>query len=158
MSRLNHMELSPSASNALFAFSKAVEALPIDPKIKHLVKIRASQLNGCLFCTDMHIKEAVIHDERLLRIFHLTTWRESELYTPKEKAALEWTELLTRFEPHGVTDEQYQSALKHFSEEELSNLTYAVAIINTWNRFGVAFQPQAGAKDKMLGLDKAGLI
>ena len=157
MNRLNHTKLSAPAANALFIFSKAVSELPIDPKIRDLVKIRASQLNGCLMCTDMHIKEALVHDERPLRIHHLTSWSESELFTSKEKAALKWTELLTQFEPHGVSDEQYQKALKHFSEEELSHLTYGIALINAWNRLGVAFRPQAGSMDKMLGLDKAGL-
>jgi AhpD family alkylhydroperoxidase len=157
MSRLNHFKLSSTAANALLAFSKAVQQLPVDPKIRDLIKIRASQLNGCLFCTDMHIKEALIHDERPLRIHHLTSWSESDLYSAKEKAALEWTELLTRFQDHGITDEQYQKVLAHFSEEELSNLTYSISEINTWNRLGVAFRPQAGGMDKMMGLDKAGL-
>lgn len=157
MSRLNHFKLSPSAANALMAFSNAVKELPVDPKIRELVKIRASQMNGCLFCLDMHIKEARLHEERELRLHHLSIWRESALFSAKEKAALEWTEILTRFSSHGVTDTQYQEALKHFSEEELSNLTYAITAINAWNRFGVAFQPAAGGMDKMMGLDKAGL-
>jgi AhpD family alkylhydroperoxidase len=152
--RLSHFKLSPQAAAALGAFSKAVADLPVDSKIRELVKIRASQMNGCLFCTDMHVKEARLQGERELRLYHLTSWRESSLFAEKEKAALEWTELLTRPNSHGITDAQYEQMLRHFDETELSNLTYVITNINAWNRLGVAFRPEAGSLDKTFGLDK----
>ena len=157
MKRLNYQQLSAPAAQALFQFSKVVEGLEIDPLIKELIKIRSSQLNGCLFCLDMHVKEAKLHGEQELRLYHLTAWRESPLFTEKERAALEWTELLTKIGAHGVEDTDYANALRHFSEKELSDLTFGVTAINAWNRLGVAFRTTPGAFDKMLGLDKAGL-
>lgn len=157
MSRLNYTKLSEPASHALFAFEKAVKSLGFDPRIADLVRIRVSQLNGCLLCLDMHVKEATIHEERPLRVFHLTGWRESSLFTAREKAALEWAELLTRPTEHGVSDEDYARAREQFSEKELSDLTFVVAAINAWNRLGVAFRAEPGSFDKMLGLDRANL-
>lgn len=157
MKRLNYQQLSAPASQALFALEKVTAGSSLDPKIKSLVKIRASQMNGCLLCLDMHVKEAKIHGERELRLYHLQAWRESSLFNEKEKAALQWTELLTKISGHGVEDSDYQNALQQFSEKELSDLTFAIATINTWNRLGVAFRMEPGAFDKFLGLDKAGL-
>lgn len=157
MTRLNYSKLTPSATQALYALEKTIGELGVDPVVKALVKIRASQLNGCLFCLDMHIKEARLHEERELRIHHLQAWRESSLFSAKEKAALEWTELLTKLGPHGIEDADYEKALVEFSEKELSDLSFVVATINMWNRFGVAFRQEPGALDKAFGLDKAGL-
>lgn len=142
----------------MFALEKAVKSLEIDPKILELVKIRASQMNGCLFCLDMHVKEARKHEERELRLYHLAVWRESPLFTAKEKAALEWCELLTHPDAHGVEDEDYEAALVEFSEAELSALTFAISTINAWNRLGIAFRTPLGFYDKLLGLDKVGLV
>lgn len=155
--RLNYQQLSPQATNAAFAFSKAVDSADLNKNLTDLVRIRASQLNGCMFCLDMHTKEAYIHGEKPLRLHHLPTWRESPLFTDRERAALEWTELLTQPGKHGAEDSDYQAALKHFSEKELSDLTFVVATINAWNRLGIAFRNTPGALDKLLGLDKAGL-
>lgn len=157
MKRLDYTKLSASASQAMFALEKAVSGLDINRTIKELVKVRVSQLNGCLFCLDMHAKEARLHEERELRLHHLAVWRESPLFDEKERAALEWAELLTRLDGHGVEDESYERALRHFSEKELSDLTFAIMTINAWNRLGVAFRTTPGSYDKMLGLDKAGL-
>lgn len=157
MNRLNYNKLSEPASHALFALEKAVKSLGFDPRIADLVRIRVSQLNGCLLCLDMHVKEATIHEERPLRLYHLTSWRESGLFTDKEKAALGWAELLTRPSEHGVTDDDYARAREHFSEKELSDLTFVVTSINAWNRLGVAFRAEPGSFDKMLGLERANL-
>lgn len=157
MNRLNYWEISSKAAQALMSFQNVVNTLEIDKKLAHLVKIRVSQINGCMFCLDMHVKEARKHEERELRLYHLSAWRESPLFNDKERAALEWTELLTKIGTHGVEDQDYQKALQHFSEKELSDLTFAITIINAWNRLGVAFRPTPGAMDKMLGLDKLGL-
>jgi AhpD family alkylhydroperoxidase len=141
----------------MFALEKAVGGLDVDLKLRQLIKMRVSQLNGCLFCLDMHVKEARLHGDRELRMHHLAVWRESSLFDEKEKAGLEWAELLTNFHPHGVTDEDYQRALKHFSEKQLSDLTFVVMTINAWNRLGVAFRTPPGLYDKTFGLEKAGL-
>lgn len=153
--RLNHAEFSPDSLKRLTDLSLLKTSL--DPVIKHLVDIRASQLNGCTFCLDMHIKEAKIAKESELRLHHIASWRESRLFSAKEKAALEWTELVTNITPKGITDDEYHRALEVFSEKELSDLTYQIGIINTWNRLNVAFQLPHGVLDKMYGLDKAGL-
>ncbi|WP_435641576.1 carboxymuconolactone decarboxylase family protein [Micavibrio aeruginosavorus] len=155
--RIDYTKLSPQLYNTLYAMEKILGDSALEPTIMELVKIRASQLNGCLFCLDMHTKEARLHQERELRLHHLPLWRESTLFTDREKAALEWAELLTRIGPHGVSDEDFKEMSVHFSEKDISDLTFAIGCINMWNRLGVAFRPEAGGMDAMLGLDKAGL-
>jgi len=122
-----------------------------------LVDIRASQLNGCAFCVDMHVKEAKIHGERELRVYHVPIWRESTLFSPRARVALEWTEAVTRLPDQGISDELYGRAREHFSEKELSDLTFAVATVNLWNRLNVSFRTTPGSKDALLGLTKSGL-
>ena len=155
--RINYPKLSPQLYNTLYAMEKILAESALDHGLLHLIKTRASQLNGCLFCLDMHTKEARLDGERELRLHHLSLWHESNLFTDKEKAALEWTEKLTKIGPHGITDEDYAKILEHFSEKDLSDLTFAIGCINMWNRLGVAFRPAAGGLDAVLGLDKAGL-
>ncbi|HEY1392053.1 MAG TPA: carboxymuconolactone decarboxylase family protein, partial [Methylibium sp.] len=132
-------------------------AFRMDETLALLVDIRASQLNGCAFCLDMHVKQASIHGERELRLHHVAIWRESPLFSPKERAALAWTEALTRIAPEGVSDALYAEIREQFSDEELSMLTFRVTAINGWNRMNVAFRTTPGSQDKMLGLDKAEL-
>jgi len=156
--RLNYPKLSSEAYNGFLAIEKILASSPVDRTIIHLVKIRVSQLNGCLFCLDLHSKEARTDGERELRLHHLSLWHESSLYTEKEKAALEWAELLTKIKPHGVEDSDYDKIRIFFSEKELSDLTFAIATINMWNRFGVAFRSEAGSLDKLMGVDKIGLV
>jgi alkylhydroperoxidase family enzyme len=105
----------------------------------------------------MHVKQAVMHGERPLRLHHLAIWRESTLFSPRERAALAWTEALTQLSPLGVSDEIYERVRTQFSEKELTDLTYAVMAINAWNRINVGFRAVPGAYDKAFGLDKAGL-
>jgi AhpD family alkylhydroperoxidase len=130
----------------------------IEPRLSHLVDIRASQMNGCAFCLDMHVKEAKLHDERELRLHHVAIWRESPLFTAKERVALELTEALTHIAPTGVSDELYAAAREQFSEKELATLIFRIACINTWNRANVAVRTPPGSQDKALGLDEAGLV
>ena len=155
--RANYQKLSPASFHALLAFEKSLAETPIEKKLVDLIKIRASQLNGCLFCLDMHSKEARTHGERELRLYHLPIWRESSLFTEKEKAALEWVELLTQPTAHGVEDEDYAKVSAQFSEKEVADLTLLIAGINAWNRLGIAFRNTPGAMDKLMGLDKIGL-
>ncbi len=152
--RLDYSRLAPDLFKKYLDFSMAFR---MDEALALLVDIRASQLNGCAFCLDMHVKQARMGGERELRLHHVSIWRESPLFTPKERAALAWTEALTRIDPAGVSDGVYEEAREHFSEEELAQLTFRVAAINGWNRMNVAFRTMPGSKDRMLGLDKAGL-
>jgi len=155
--RINYAQLSPELFKGLMGFSMEVKKGSIEQSILDLVDIRASQINGCAFCLDMHSKEAKIHGERELRLYHLATWRESTLFSPRERAALAWTEALTKLQDGGVSDELYLRVLGQFSEKELSDLTFQIMVINSWNRASVAFRSVPGSADKAFGLDKANL-
>ncbi|MBU8769532.1 carboxymuconolactone decarboxylase family protein [Cytobacillus oceanisediminis] len=155
--RINYMQQSPEFVNKMMALSNAEKESSIDEKIRHLVHIRASQMNGCGFCLDMHIKEAKIRGERELRLYHIPIWRESTLFSPRERAALEWTEILTKLPAHGVPDDIYESVREHLSEKELSDLTFSIMAINAWNRISIAFKTVPGSADAAFGLTKAGL-
>lgn len=155
--RIDYQKQSPELFNKLAALNMQISRSGLDETICHLVEIRASQINGCAFCVDMHVKQATIHGERPLRLHHLAIWRESPLFSARERAALAWTEVLTQLPPHGVPDELYARVREQFSEKELTDLTYAVMVINAWNRVNVAFTSVPGGADQAYGLDKAGL-
>ena len=155
--RANYYQLAKPTVDALIALDQTLADSPLEPAIVDLVKIRTSQLNGCIFCVDAHTKEARLHGDRELRMHHLPFWRESVLFTAKEKAALEWTELVTRPGVHGIEDSDYEKMRQIFSEKELTDLTFVIASMNTWNRVGIVFRPAPGSMDKMKGLDKIGL-
>lgn len=155
--RINYMKQSPEFFNKMMEFSGAEKGSSIEENIRHLVHIRASQLNGCAFCLDMHVKEAKIHGESELRLYHVSIWRESTLFSPRERAALAWTEILTKLPEHGVPDEVYNRVREQFSEKEISDLTFSVMAINAWNRVNVAFKTVPGSADAAFGLTKAGL-
>ena len=155
--RIDYQKQSPELFKKFIEFSLAFRHSAIEESIRDLVDLRASQINGCTFCVDMHVKAATIHGERPLRLHHLAAWRESPLFNPRERAALAWTEILTRIPPEGVSDEIYTSVRQQLSEKDLSDLTFLVMSINAWNRAGVAFRTVAGTADKALGVDKSGL-
>jgi len=155
--RINYMQQSPELTKKFMELSHLLAKSSIEPSVIELVNIRASQMNGCTFCIDMHVKEARIRGERELRLHHIMGWRESKLFVPRERAALAWTEVLTNALDGGVPDEIYEHVRTQFSEKELSDLTFAVMSINGWNRANVAFRPEPGAYDKAWGLDKAEL-
>lgn len=155
--RIDYQQQAPELFKKLVAISMQAAQGGVEATIGHLVEIRASQINGCAFCVDMHIKQAMIHGERPLRIHHLPVWRESPLFSERERAALAWTEVLTQLPPHGVPDDIYALVREQFSEKDLTDLTYAVMAINAWNRINVAFTSVPGSADKAYGLDKAGL-
>ncbi|NKF22097.1 carboxymuconolactone decarboxylase family protein [Solimonas marina] len=159
MSRLNYARLAPELFQKYAAIGiSARDQNGIDPAIHHLIDIRASQLNGCAFCLDMHVKQAKLHGERELRLHHIAIWRESPLFDARERAALEWTEALTQLPPLGIPDEIYERVHAQFDDQALVALTYAVMIINGWNRINVAFRGEPGSLDRAYGLDKAGLV
>lgn len=156
--RLNHAALSSELFKKLADVNLALARRGhVDAALLHLVDIRASQLNGCSFCLDMHSKQARLHGERELRLYHLAAWRESPLFDSRERAALAWTEALTRLAPEGISDALYAEVREQFDDTALSDLTYQVMLINAWNRAGVAFRTLPGSLDKAYGLDKAGL-
>lgn len=156
--RLSYSQQSPELFKKLIELGSAIDGSGhLERSLSYLVDIRASQLNGCAFCLDMHVKQAKLNGERELRLHHVAIWQESPLFSPKERAAMAWTEALTRIAPTGVADELYAGMLEHFSEKELSTLTFRVMAINAWNRANVAFRTAPGLYDKTFGLDKAGL-
>ena len=155
--RSNYMKQSPELFKKFLEFSNLLHDSSIERSTADLVAIRASQLNGCAFCVDMHVKEAKIHGERELRLYHLPVWAESALFNPRERAALAWTEILTRLPHGGVPDELYDRVRTQLSEKEVSDLTFLVISINGWNRASIAFKSVPGEYDKAYGLDKANL-
>ena len=155
--RLDYMQQSPELFKKLVDFNSLVDRSSIEGPIRDLVAIRASQMNGCGFCVDMHVKQAKIHGERELRIHHLVAWRESTLFNPRERAALAWAEALTKLAKEGVADEIYERVRAQLSEKEISDLSFVVAATNAWNRLNVGFRTVPGVHDKAWGLDKAKL-
>ncbi|ASW09491.1 carboxymuconolactone decarboxylase family protein [Rhizobium sp. 11515TR] len=155
--RLNYAQQSPELFRKLSELSMALKDSAIEQKIQDLVHIRASQINGCAFCLDMHVKEAKIHSESELRLHHIAVWRESNLFIPRERAALAWTEAVTKLHEGGIPDELYERVRGQLSEKEISDLTFVIMVINAWNRASIAFKTVPGSADKAYGLDRAGL-
>ena len=154
--RINYNLHSPDLMKKLFELSQLSSQGSLGRTLTDLVHIRASQLNGCAFCLDMHVKEAKIHGERELRLYHLSIWRESPLFSEKEKAALEWTEAVTKLSAP-IPDDLYEQARVHLSEKEMAELTFAIGIINFWNRLNISSPTTPGSLDAMLGLTSAGV-
>jgi AhpD family alkylhydroperoxidase len=154
---INYQEHSPALIKKLVDLGMATKAGSLSAAILDLVNIRASQLNGCAFCLDMHSKEAKMHGERELRLYHVPVWRESPLFSAKEKACLEWTEAVTQLDGHGIPDEIFQSVREHLSEPEMSDLTFAIGVINVFNRLNVSSPTPPGLLDEQFGLTKSGL-
>lgn len=138
--RLNYWKADPDLLNTVLDVKKALERSDLDPRIRHLVNLRASQINGCGYCVDMHTKEARADGESEQRLHLVATWRESPLFSERERAALAWTERLTRIAEEEVDDDLYRHMLTHFSERELVQMTVAIGLINTWNRIAVPFR------------------
>jgi AhpD family alkylhydroperoxidase len=155
--RIDYEKQSPALVKKLLELSLLSKDGAIEEPIRDLVAIRASQMNGCGFCVDMHVKQARIHGERELRLHHLAIWRESTLFVPRERAALAWTEVLTKLPDQGVPDELYERVRSQLSEKELSDLTFEIMTINAWNRVNVGFKAVPGSADAAYGLVKANL-
>ncbi|KUM74774.1 carboxymuconolactone decarboxylase family protein [Streptomyces curacoi] len=142
--RLQWAQLAPDVYKAMIRLDTAAKQ-GLDHRLYELVKIRASQINHCAFCVDMHTKDALATGESVERIVQLSAWDESRhFYTEKELAALELTEAVTVLTDGFVPDEVYEKAAKHFEEAELAQLVSAIAVINAWNRFGVTFRMAPG--------------
>jgi AhpD family alkylhydroperoxidase len=154
--RINYNQHSPELVRKTFELSQVANQGSLGPTLTDLVHIRASQMNGCAFCLDMHVKEARIHGERELRLYHVAIWRESPLFSERERAALEWTEAVTKL-AGPIPDSLYEQVREHFSEKEVAELTFAIGLINLWNRLNVSASTTPGSLDAMLGLTRAGL-
>ena len=142
--RLRYGKVAPGVRDAMLGLEKYVDSTGIEPGLLNLIKIRASQINGCAWCLDMHAKDAREDGETEQRIYSLSAWRDTPFYTPRERAALGWTEAVTLVATEGVPDDLFEEARKQFSERELVDLTVAVVAINGWNRFNVAFRTVPG--------------
>ena len=138
--RMNIQTAAPEAMKPLLGLQRYTESCGLEKSLLELVKIRASQINGCAFCLEMHTREARAMGESDVRMHLLSAWRESPLYTPRERAALAWTEALTRVADTHAPDDVYEEARAHFTEKELANLSVAISMINVWNRLQVGFR------------------
>lgn len=138
--RLNYAKAAPSTLQAMLALAAVVKQSGLELSLRHLVEIRASQINGCAFCLDMHVREARAAEEPDDRVDLVAAWRDVDIYTARERAALAWTELLTRLSERHVSDADFAAVREHFSEEELAKLSLAIVAINGWNRLNVGFR------------------
>ena len=136
--RLNLAKSAPAAYKAMLQLEAFIKGCGLEHSLLHLAKIRASQVNGCAFCVNMHYKQAREAGESEERLSLLSVWRESPVFTARERAALAWAEAVTLIATAGISDELFEATRKHFKEEELINLTLAVNTINSWNRLMIA--------------------
>lgn len=143
--RLNYSAVNPKAFKAMVGLESFLTESGLETTLLELVKMRASQINGCAYCLDMHSKDARKAGEKEQRIYTLSAWRETPFFTERERAALEWTEELTLIAQNEVSDELYQSVRKHFKEEELVALSMAIVAINGWNRLAISFRTEPGS-------------
>ena len=138
--RLNPFKFAPDTVKAAQAFEQHLANSGLEQSLYHLVKTRASQINGCAFCIHMHTRDARAHGETEERLYLLDAWRESPLYSDRERAALAWTEALTLISETHAPDDVYDEVRKHFSEQETVNLTMLIGMINLWNRFAISMR------------------
>jgi AhpD family alkylhydroperoxidase len=138
--RLDFYNASPDAIKAMVALEGAIGKLGIEPRLLDLVKLRASQINGCAFCVDMHAADARKAGETERRLFAVSAWRETPFFSEKERAALAWAEAMTRIADTHAPDEVYAALSAQFSDKEIVNLTLAICSINSWNRLSIGFR------------------
>ncbi len=142
--RIAYSQVAPGAVAAMRGLESYVRQSGLEPLLLELIKVRASQLNGCAYCLDMHTKDARAAGETEQRLYALAAWRETPFFTARERAALAWAEDVTLLSRGPVTDEVYREARRHFGEKELVDLTMAVIAINGWNRLTVPFRRVPG--------------
>ncbi len=142
--RLDYQSTLPAGRKGMLGIEQAVRESPLEPGLLELVRQRASQINGCAFCLDMHSKDARASGEDEQRLHVLAAWREAPFYSDRERAALAWCEALTLLPETGAPDADYDALTEHFSEEEIAALTYAIVAINGWNRLAVGFRSPVG--------------
>jgi AhpD family alkylhydroperoxidase len=139
--RIDYNAVAPGGVRAVGALEQYLRKTGLEPSLLELVKLRASLMNGCAYCVDLHTREALAKGESQRRLFAVPVWREGFLFSTRERAALAWTEAVTDIGRAGVSDALYDEARAQFSEKDLVDLTVAVIAINAWNRLGVTFRP-----------------
>jgi AhpD family alkylhydroperoxidase len=142
--RLDAAKAAPDTYEAMLALENYVRHCGLEKRLFHLVKTRASQVNGCAFCIDMHTREARAGGETEQRLYLLDAWRETKLYTPRERAALAWTEALTLIAETHAPDSDWDLVRKEFSDKEVADLTLLIGVINIWNRISIGFRTMPG--------------
>jgi AhpD family alkylhydroperoxidase len=147
-SRIDYKQVAPAAFRAQLAFETYVRNSGLEHSLLHLIKLRASYLNGCAYCVDMHTKDARAEGETEQRLYAVPIWRETPFFTPRERAALAWTEAVTEIGRTHVPDEVYDEVRDHFTDLEIVNLTMAVIAINGWNRLAVSFGQPVGSYER----------
>jgi AhpD family alkylhydroperoxidase len=140
--RINYYDAAPQAMKAMMGLEKAASQSVLPASLRELVRIRASQINGCAYCIDMHTTDALKAGETPRRLMAVSAWKETPFFDARERAALLWTETLTLVADRHAPDAIYEEVAAQFSEQELSELTFVIAAINAWNRFGVGFAMQ----------------
>jgi AhpD family alkylhydroperoxidase len=155
--RLDYAKVAPGAREAMYAVERYVRECGLERRLLELVKLRASQINGCAYCVDMHTKDARANGETEQRLYAVVVWREAPFFTERERAALAWTEAVTLVSQDQVPDNLFEIARKQFNDKELVDLTMAVIAINGWNRLAISCRtvagtyqpatPQGGAKE-----------
>lgn len=145
MQRMNPGEVAPKAYQAVMGLEKYVQS-NVDHTVLELIKLRASMLNGCAYCVDLHSRDALANGESNRRLFAVATWREAPFFDERERTALALTDAVTRLGEHGVSDEVWDAAAKVWSEKELADLVMAIATINVWNRIGVTLRLEPPAQ------------
>ncbi|HLV65674.1 MAG TPA: carboxymuconolactone decarboxylase family protein [Polyangiaceae bacterium] len=143
--RLDYHRISPDLFKAYRNVEATVRASGLEHSLLHLVKLRASYLNHCAYCVDMHTKDARAAGESEQRLYGVAVWRETPYFTPRERAALAWTDSVTRLGEHGVSDQEFRAVREQFSEQELASLTFAIVMINGWNRLAVSLGAEVGS-------------
>jgi len=143
--RLDYSKVLPEGMKAIYALDGYSQNSGLEPSLLELIKLRASQINGCGYCIDMHSKDARTRGETEQRLYGLNVWRETPYYTDRERAALAFTEAVTLIADRHVSAEVYEQARQHFSDEELVKLMVGIVIINTWNRFAITFRDVPGS-------------
>ena len=143
--RIDYQKVAPEALKGMIEIEKFMASSGLETSLYELVKLRASQINGCAFCIDMHSKDARKAGETEQRIYALNAWKETPFFTDRERAALTWTETLTRISENGVSDEIYNAVREHFEEREMVILTMAIVVINGWNRLAIGLRTVPGS-------------
>ncbi len=145
--------LSSGMARAMLSLQREVESSGLDHSLLLLMKIRASQINGCAYCIDMHTKDARALGETEQRIYALNAWRETPFFNERERAALDWTEIVTQVAASHVPDEAYERVSRHFTETEIVALTFTIVAINGWNRLAIAFRAPVGTYQPQMAAD-----
>ena len=147
--RIDYFKASPGAMKTMMDMERYLASCfrskkNLDRKLIELIKIRVSQINGCAYCIDIHVKDAIGIGENIQRIYSLNAWRDTTFYSDTERAALAWAEANTLISINGISDELYKNTAQHFDEEQIVDLTLTITAINAWNRIGISFRSQAG--------------